>query len=53
VRTEVSRELGLPRWYALTLPLGAALFAAMMIVSALRGRNGVRWKGRTYEVQGI
>ena len=53
VRTEVSRELGLPRWYALTLPLGAALFAAMMIVSALRGRRGVRWKGRTYQATGV
>jgi glycosyltransferase involved in cell wall biosynthesis len=52
VRTEVSHELGISRWYALTLPLGAAIFAAMMLTSALRGRRGVRWKGRTYEVQG-
>jgi len=48
VRSRVSRELGVSRWYALTLPLGALIFAAMMTVSAVRGRNGVRWKGRTY-----
>ncbi len=50
VRTRVSRELGLPRWYALTLPLGAAIFAAMMLTAVARGITGagVRWKGRTY-----
>ena len=37
-------------WYALTLPLGALIFTAMMIASTLKvitGR-GVTWKGRTY-----
>lgn len=37
-------------WYALTTPLGAGIFAAMMLVSAwkvLSGR-GVTWKGRSY-----
>lgn len=52
IRAEVSRELGIPRWYALTLPLGSAVFALMMLASARRGRRGVQWKGRTYEVQG-
>jgi hypothetical protein len=52
VRTQVSHELGISRWYALTLPLGAAIFAAMMVTSLLRGRKGVQWKGRTYQVAG-
>jgi hypothetical protein len=36
--------------YALTTPLGAAVFAAMMITSAFRvlSGKGVSWKGRTY-----
>ena len=45
-----SREMGIPAWYALTTPLGAGVFAAMMLVSAwnvLSGK-GVTWKGRTY-----
>jgi chlorobactene glucosyltransferase len=49
-RGRASREIGIPVWYALTTPLGAGVFAAMMIVSAynvLSGR-GVTWKGRTY-----
>ncbi len=49
-RVRISRAMGIPGWYALTTPLGAAVFAAMMAVSAwnvLSGR-GVTWKGRTY-----
>jgi chlorobactene glucosyltransferase len=49
-RVQASRGMGVPAWYALTLPLGAGVFAAMMITSAwnvLSGR-GVTWKGRTY-----
>ena len=45
-----SRAMGIPGWYALTTPLGAAVFAAMMAVSTwnvLSGK-GVTWKGRTY-----
>jgi chlorobactene glucosyltransferase len=50
VRAEVSRLFGIPAWYALTLPLGALIFAGMMATSALRGLSGrgVRWKGRLY-----
>ncbi len=49
-RVLASRGMGIPAWYALTTPLGAGVFAAMMLVSAwkvLSGR-GVTWKGRTY-----
>jgi hypothetical protein len=49
-RIQASRGMGIPTGYALTLPIGAGVFAAMMITSAwnvLSGR-GVTWKGRTY-----
>ena len=40
----------IPRWYALTAPLGAGVFGAMMFASAWRvvSRRGVMWKGRVY-----
>jgi len=53
-RVRVLRDMHIPAWYALTVPLGAGLFAAMMIVSTwkvLSGR-GVTWKGRRYGVRG-
>ena len=49
-RVLASRGMGIPSWYALTVPIGAGVFAAMMLVSAwnvLSGR-GVTWKGRLY-----
>ena len=49
-RIVASHGMDIPNWYALTVPIGAAVFAAMMITSAwnvLSGR-GVTWKGRTY-----
>ena len=49
-RILASRGMGIPDWYALTIPIGAAIFAAMMVTSAwnvLSGK-GVTWKGRTY-----
>jgi chlorobactene glucosyltransferase len=52
VRSAVAHEMGIPRWYAWTTPLGAGLFAAMMLTSAwkvLSGR-GVTWRGRTYNL---
>ncbi|MCC7361029.1 MAG: glycosyltransferase [Anaerolineales bacterium] len=50
VRARVSALFEIPPSYALTLPLGALVFAAMMATSALRGLSGrgVRWKGRVY-----
>jgi chlorobactene glucosyltransferase len=50
-RAQVSRGMGIAPWYALTLPLGAGVFAAMMLASTwkvLSGR-GINWKGRTYK----
>ena len=50
VRAAAARGMGLPAWWALTTPLGAGVFAAIMLVSAwkvLSGR-GVTWKGRQY-----
>jgi chlorobactene glucosyltransferase len=49
-RARVSRGMGISSWYALTLPLGAAVFAAMMLTSTWRvlSGKGVTWKGRTY-----
>jgi chlorobactene glucosyltransferase len=49
-RVRASRGMGIPVWYALTTPIGAGVFAAMMITSAwnvLSGK-GVTWKGRIY-----
>lgn len=49
-RAQVTRSFGLSGGYAVTLPLGALIFGAMMFTSAfkvLSGR-GVTWKGRTY-----
>ena len=49
-RARVAAGMGISRGYALTLPLGAAVFAAMMFTSAwkvLSGR-GITWKGRMY-----
>jgi hypothetical protein len=42
--------MGISSWYAFTTPLGAAIFAAMMITSAFRvlTGKGVTWKGRLY-----
>lgn len=50
VRAMVARKMEISPWYALTTPVGAAVFAAMMITSALRvlTGKGVTWKGRTY-----
>ncbi len=49
-RARVCRGMKISRWYAVTVPLGAAVFGAMMAASAwkvLSGR-GVTWKGRRY-----
>ncbi|MGH7458718.1 MAG: glycosyltransferase [Longimicrobiaceae bacterium] len=46
----VYRRLGLPLWYSLLFPFGAAVAAAILLCSALRGGR-VRWKGREYRVE--
>ena len=50
VRARAARAMEISAWYALTTPLGAAVFAAMMITSSFRviSGKGVSWKGRTY-----
>jgi hypothetical protein len=49
-RGNVSRGLGISRLYALTVPLGAGLFAAIMLTSAWKilSGQGVSWRGRIY-----
>jgi len=49
-RAKIARKLEISPWYAFTIPLGAAVFAAMMLASTwkvISGR-GVTWKGRVY-----
>jgi chlorobactene glucosyltransferase len=49
-RLQACRAFGIPTGYALTFPLGALIFTAMMVASAynvISGR-GVFWKGRRY-----
>jgi chlorobactene glucosyltransferase len=51
IRAKASVRMGISPWYALTTPLGAGVFGAMMFTSAWRvvTRRGVTWKGRVYE----
>jgi chlorobactene glucosyltransferase len=50
-RARVAHLMGISRWYAVTTPLGAGVFAAMMFTSAWKvlSGQGVTWKGRTYD----
>jgi chlorobactene glucosyltransferase len=50
VRARVAIGMGISAWYAFTLPLGSAVFAAMMFTSAWRviSGKGIVWKGRIY-----
>jgi hypothetical protein len=49
-RARVAIGMGISPWYSLTLPLGSAVFAAMMLVSTWKviSGKGVTWKGRMY-----
>lgn len=49
-RAEVVHKMNIRRWYALTTPLGAAVFAAMMFTSTWKvlSGQGVTWRGRRY-----
>lgn len=49
-RARVAIGMGISPWYAITVPLGAAIFAAMMFTSTWKvlSGQGVSWKGRTY-----
>jgi chlorobactene glucosyltransferase len=50
IRARVAQRMEISPWYAFTTPLGAGIFAAMMITSAFRviSGKGVTWKGRMY-----
>jgi hypothetical protein len=49
-RVRACRAFGISPWYALTLPIGALVFTAMMLVSAFKviSGQGVTWRGRRY-----
>ena len=49
-RAKVARKLEISPWYAFTIPLGAGVFAAMMLASTWKvvSGKGVTWKGRVY-----
>lgn len=51
IRARVARAMEISPLYALTLPLGALVFTAMMFASAVNvlSGKGVTWKGRTYQ----
>jgi chlorobactene glucosyltransferase len=52
-RAFIARKMNISPWYAWTTPLGAGLFAAMMLTSAWKviSGQGVTWRGRTYHAQ--
>ncbi|HUM27522.1 MAG TPA: hypothetical protein PKN81_14900, partial [Anaerolineales bacterium] len=49
-RARVARKMFISAWYAWTTPLGAGVFAAMMLASAWKviSGQGVTWRGRKY-----
>ena len=51
IRARIAQEMEIPRWYAWTTPLGAGVFAAMMLTSAWKviSGQGVTWRGRNYK----
>lgn len=53
VRVQIATKMEISPWYALTTPLGAGVFGAMMFASAWKviSRKGVTWKGRVYGVK--
>jgi chlorobactene glucosyltransferase len=50
VRARVAKAMDISAWYAFTTPLGAAVFAALMLTSTWKvlSGKGVTWKGRMY-----
>jgi chlorobactene glucosyltransferase len=54
-RARAAHAMHISRWYALTTPLGAGVFAGMMFTSAWKvlSGHGVSWKGRTYDSKTI
>jgi cellulose synthase/poly-beta-1,6-N-acetylglucosamine synthase-like glycosyltransferase len=52
-RMVIAKKMNISPWYAWTTPLGAGIFAAMMLTSAWKviSGQGVTWRGRTYRPQ--
>lgn len=50
LRARVANKMNISAWYAFTTPLGAGVFAAMMLTSAWKvlSGQGVTWRGRKY-----
>ena len=50
MRMKVASKMQISAWYALTTPLGAGVFASMMLTSAWKvlSGQGVTWRGRNY-----
>ncbi|HET7144572.1 MAG TPA: glycosyltransferase [Anaerolineales bacterium] len=50
MRARVANKMNISAWYAMTTPLGAGVFAAMMLTSAWKilSGQGVTWRGRKY-----
>ena len=50
VRARAAQKMRISGWWALSTPLGAGVFAAMMLTSAWKvlSGQGVTWKGRVY-----
>jgi chlorobactene glucosyltransferase len=50
MRAKVALNMRISRWYALTTPLGAGVFASMMLTSTWKvlSGQGVTWRGRNY-----
>lgn len=49
VMDSVRRAMLLPWWYALTLPVGSAMYSVLIVASVVHYyRGGNRWKGRAY-----
>jgi len=52
LRANICHRMHISRFYALTTPLGAAVFAGMMLASAWKvlSGQGVTWRGRKYKL---
>jgi chlorobactene glucosyltransferase len=49
--TLISIGMQIPPWYGLLYPLGAAVSLYIIMLSTIRGRARVEWRGRTYGVE--
>jgi chlorobactene glucosyltransferase len=47
----ISHGMRIPPYYGLAYPLGAIMMLFIVARSTIRGRRGVEWKGRTYNLE--